>query len=229
VLQSSPRTRPRSEHRARSGFVFGCVSVVGLLVGLILGLVAGSAGVGLSPLVLLVGLLPGLALRLLGTPAEGRTCILAVLGVLPGLVLYAWLSSTKPAPTWRAEERLADEAKLDELIWSVKLVELVNQRGIEVWDYEAAPADIQKEARRIVAGMSRREKLALCERKYGKVLSRASTVPRPTEKRASPALWIVLTLLCTVGLLMVARQDSEGGPRKKGSAGRAQRRRTKFA
>jgi len=194
---------------ARVPVVLGCAFASALVPGLFLGHVAAKHDLSLSVLALPIGLLPGLVLRLFGAPRSAAFLLLAVLSVLPGLGLYGWMCTSR-APEWTAESHLTDDAKLDELVGSIKLVQLVNERQIAVWDYEQAPDDVKEDARNVVVGMSREEKLALCDEKYGKYLSEDPTRPGSSQQYFTPVMWIGLTLLCAVCPLVFGNPNDGG-------------------
>jgi hypothetical protein len=132
--------------------------------------------------VLIPALLAGLVM--LAFRPEVRRAHVGVL-VLCGLIAagtYAW---TDPAGGWQAED-LPDE-RLDAMtLESVALRTCFDRQVMGVEGYEDVPEEIRAEARREVAEMSRRQREALVNERFGEVMN---TEPADETRGASMAAW----------------------------------------
>lgn len=176
----------------REWFVLIAVSGGGaVVVGILLGWLSKSAGWGFSPLVIAVGPPVGLLVQAFGWPNSIERVTTGIAASALGICLFAWTSHT---PGWRAATAIARD-EIDDLCIRTTALQLCYERRIMgVFSFDDVPELIRCEARQRVAQSSEAEKLALCDRTFGRRINN-----EPGERARKGAvlnggIWVLLSL-----------------------------------
>ncbi|NBB95776.1 MAG: hypothetical protein GVY16_08550 [Planctomycetes bacterium] len=162
-----------------------------------------AGGGGTGAIILVPALLSGLAM--VAWRLEPRRLHVAVL-LLCGVVAAVAFGRVGPAASWEASQM--DDTSLDALVLESVALRICFNRGVQgVQGYKDVPGAIRKEARRQVAAMSRQQRRALVDERFGVVINAR---PDASDGRLALAGWALAAgvLAATpLGILAMLRRS----------------------
>ncbi len=183
--------------KVKRRIVISAVAVCSALVAAgFAGFSAKRAGRGFCALAIVAGLLPGLAMLGFSRVKASERIGIAIGAAILGLLVFGWVSYL---PAWRAETALAS-GDLENMCVRITAMRICGERKMMgVFDPADVPPEIFTEAERRVSTMPREEKLAMCNKTFGKRINSGAKKAGNMGAMLTGVLWVALALAAAAG------------------------------